>query len=51
MDKLVSDTSFELESIDKELQIELCFNILPMGRTILHLLSMGAGNQGKNLTD
>ena len=40
IDKLVADSSFDLENTDVELQRDLCFNILPFGRTILHKLSI-----------
>ena len=51
MEKIVDDSSFELEYTDNELQIQFCFNILPLGRTILHLLALGATATGAEPVD
>ena len=40
-DLVISDDKFNLVNTDKEQQIELCFNILPHGRSILHKLALG----------
>lgn len=40
MDMVNSDSVFYIEDIDQEQQLQLCFNILPQGRTMLHMLAL-----------
>lgn len=42
-DLVISDPNFDLQFTDKEQQVELCFNILPKGRGILHKLALSDG--------
>ena len=51
MDLVISDPNFDLENTDKEQQLELCFNILPRGRGILHKLALGDVGDGNENPD
>lgn len=51
MDLVISDPNFDLENTDKEQQLELCFNILPRGRGILHQLALGDVGDGNENSD
>lgn len=40
-----ADTDFEIKDIEKEQRLQLCFNILPNGRSILHNLASSTNSQ------
>jgi hypothetical protein len=51
-EKIQNDSLFNFDDIDIEQQIQLCFNIFPKAKTILHMLALnsetqeqGGGNQ------
>ena len=48
-EKVITDDLFQLERIDEEQQLQLCFNIMPKGRGILHLLAGGNLTQNDDM--
>ena len=40
-----TDNNFEINDIEKEQRLQLCFNILPNGRSILHNLASSTNSQ------
>ena len=41
LEQLIHDDSFDLGNVETEQKIQLCFNILPQGRGVLHMLALG----------
>jgi hypothetical protein len=41
IDKIISAERFDINNIDEEQALQLCFNIFPRGMTILHKLAIG----------
>ena len=49
-DLVVTKEDFDLERVDKEQKIQLCFNIFPRGRGILHALALVSGGEDDKQT-
>ena len=49
-DLVVTNEDFKLENVDKEQKIQLCFNIFPRGRGILHQLALVSGGDTDKAT-
>jgi hypothetical protein len=48
----MSDSSFDINSLDQMQKIQLCFNVFPRGLSILHKLAAKSGDtRGKLLLD
>ena len=47
MELIISNPNFNIDNIDAEQKLQLCFNIWPKARGILHKLALGGAREGK----
>jgi hypothetical protein len=41
-ERIQNDSLFDLNDIDRQQQIQLCFNIFPKAKTVLHMLAINS---------
>jgi len=51
MNQAINDPNFDLRTVDVEQKIQLCFNIFPTGRGILHYLAATTSGKHKNSSE
>ena len=47
MEQIISKSDFDANNIDTEQKLQLCFNLWPLARGILHMLALGGAREGK----
>lgn len=47
LDRITQHSDFNIGNIDREQQIQMCFNIFPQSQTILHKLAMPGQKKAK----